>query len=110
MISIVLRNVMNNLDPIPNLKLYTCLDNNIFLDEIEEIITEQKKSVFILIPLRLGLDNIQPQYLAQVKHLFTITQNVGIAGGKDHMALYLCGIEDINNPKSGFLYLDPHFV
>ena len=26
------------------------------------------------------------------------------------MALYLCGIEDANNPKSGFFYLDPHFV
>jgi len=35
---------------------------------------------------------------------------VGIAGGKDHMALYLVGDEDVHAAKSGFFYLDPHFI
>lgn len=58
MISLVLRNVMKKLDPIINLKLHVCLDSAIFLDEIEDLIVKKGQSVFILIPLRLGLDNI----------------------------------------------------
>jgi len=58
MISIVLRNVMNKLNPVNNFKLYVCLDSNIFLDEIEDLVVNQGKSVFILIPIRLGLDSI----------------------------------------------------
>lgn len=42
--------------------------------------------------------------------MFKITENVGIAGGKDHLALYLVGMEDLSNPKAGLFYLDPHFI
>lgn len=49
---------MKKLDPIINLKLHVCLDSAIFLDEIEDLIVKKGQSVFILIPLRLGLDNI----------------------------------------------------
>ena len=38
MISLVLRNIMNKLDPIKNLKLHVCLDSNIFLDVIEDLV------------------------------------------------------------------------
>jgi len=89
--------------------MYVCLDSNIFLDELEEL-ANKNFSIFIMIPIRLGIDSIQPQYLTQCKELFQFPQNVGIAGGKDHMALYLCRIEDATNPKAGFFYLDPHFV
>jgi hypothetical protein len=58
----------------------------------------------------LGLDSIQKPYLDQVKLHFKINQNVGIAGGKDHMALYLSGYEESNQKKSGFIYLDPHLI
>jgi hypothetical protein len=49
-------------------------------------------------------------YLNQIKHIYEIKENVGIAGGKDHMALYLVGSEDISNPKAGLFYLDPHHI
>ena len=42
--------------------------------------------------------------------MFEIFQNVGIMGGKDHLALYLVGVEDIHSEKAGLFYLDPHFV
>ena len=35
---------------------------------------------------------------------------MGIAGGKENKALYFVGDEDVNNPKSGLLELDPHKV
>ena len=64
----------------------------------------------VLIPVRLGLDSIQPVYLNQIKHVFEVYDNVGIAGGKDHMALYFVGSEDISNPQAGLFYLDPHYI
>ena len=80
------------------------------MDEIKKLIYEDKKSILVLIPIRLGLDSIQKAYLEQVKFHYQISQNVGIAGGKDHMALYLCGYEETNQRKFGFIYLDPHQI
>ena len=31
-------------------------------------------------------------------------------GGKDRMAIYLIGDENVHNNSSGFFYLDPHYV
>lgn len=66
--------------------------------------------MLVLIPLRLGMDNIEKTYLKQVKYLFQLHQSVGIMGGKDHMAIYLVGDEDIHKNNSGLFYLDPHYV
>lgn len=62
MISIVLRNICDNLAPIMNFKIYVCLDGSIFMDEIEKLI-DSNVSVLVLVPIRLGLDNIQNDYL-----------------------------------------------
>ena len=70
----------------------------------------KRKALLVLVPTRLGLDSIQQAYLDQVKYHFQIPQNVGIAGGKDHMALYLVGDEDANTKSSSFFYLDPHII
>ena len=56
-ISIVLRNVLQKLDPVYNFRMHVCLDGSIFLDELEEIAKKQI-SIFILIPIRLGIDSI----------------------------------------------------
>lgn len=79
------------------------------MDQIQKLV-EAKVSVLVLVPTRLGLDSIQPVYLHQIKHVFDIEENVGIAGGKDHMALYLVGSEDMSSSKSGLFYLDPHYI
>lgn len=31
-------------------------------------------------------------------------------GGKDRMAIYLIGDENVHSDNSGLFYLDPHFV
>ena len=46
------------MNPVVNFKLHVCLDSNIFLDEIESFIVEKGLSVFILIPVMLGLKDI----------------------------------------------------
>jgi len=58
------------------------------------------------VPLRLGLTYILPEYLESIKAVFTMSQNVGIAGGREKSALYFVGISDSNN----LIYLDPHVV
>ena len=56
MISIVLRNLADRYN-IPNFKIHVCLDGMILLNQIEAHI-KLKKSVLVLIPIRLGLDSI----------------------------------------------------
>lgn len=109
MISIALRNVVNTKKAVSRFRIHVCLDGNIFLDEIRQQMNLQN-SVFVIIPLRLGIDSIQATYLKQVKYLFQIFQNVGLMGGKDHMAIYLVGDEDIQRNNAGLFYLDPHLI
>lgn len=110
MISVVLRNLCDKYKPVPNFSMHVCLDGNVFFDEIEAKFEDASSAVFVLVPIRLGIDEIQPKYLEQVKYIFSIRQNVGIAGGKDHMALYFVGDEDTCRMESGIFYLDPHYV
>jgi cysteine protease ATG4 len=81
-------------------------EGNIYLDKIEERSENWSNSVFLVIPLRLGLNSILPEYLDSIRKVFTLSQNVGIAGGRENSALYFVGITDSNN----LIYLDPHFV
>ena len=57
MISIVLRNICDKMNPVDNFKIYVCLDGTLFLDEVEKLI-DSGVSVLVLIPIRLGLDSI----------------------------------------------------
>lgn len=57
--------------------------------------------------MRLGLNYILPEYLLSIKRVFSIPQNVGIAGGRENSALYFVGISE---PSNNLLYLDPHLV
>ena len=45
-----------------------CFNGNVFLDKIERKI--HKSAVFVGIPLRLGLDNVNAEYLACLKQMF----------------------------------------
>ena len=62
MISVVLRNLNDKFKPVPQFEIVTCIDGNIFLDKIWEKV-HGGSSVFVLVPLRLGLDSIQDDYL-----------------------------------------------
>lgn len=96
MISVVLRNICNK-RALTNFRIQLCLDNYIFLDEIEKHLNEGN-SVLVIIPLMLGMSNrrISSTYLKQVKSLFQIHQTVGMMGGKDQNdAVYVVGDEDI---------------
>jgi cysteine protease ATG4 len=56
-------------------------------------------------PLRLGLDKLNPQYLEPLIRALRIKQCVGMIGGKPAHSLFFVGSQGQN-----LLYLDPHTV
>lgn len=50
--------------------------------------------VLILVPMTLGIDKVHPLYLAQLQHVLTFPQTVGIVGGRPGASLYLIGFQE----------------
>jgi cysteine protease ATG4 len=86
---------------------YTCIDNTIYKDDVNRLCQEveqdapsnQKghelvwRSLFLLLPLRLGVDFINPIYITVLKACLRLPQTVGIAGGRFNSSLYFIGHE-----------------
>ncbi|OQS01068.1 cysteine protease family C54 [Thraustotheca clavata] len=63
------------------------------------------KSIFILIPLRLGLDQLNTTYIPALTQVFEFPQSLGIIGGKRGHSVYFVGARGHQ-----FHILDPHTV
>lgn len=61
------------------------------------------KPLLLVVPLRLGLSEINPVYLSGLKTCFTFRQSLGVIGGKPNHALYFIGCVGEH-----IIYLDPH--
>eukprot|EP00035_Acanthoeca_spectabilis_P007834 m.144691 g.144691 ORF g.144691 m.144691 type:complete len:389 (-) comp14104_c0_seq1:4735-5901(-) len=59
--------------------------------------------VLLLIPLRLGLDDMAERHFAPLRRMFELPQCVGAVGGRPNAAFYFAGCRD-----DLLLYLDPH--
>lgn len=57
----------------------------------------------LIVPLRLGITEVNPIYVAGLKRFFQLPGNVGMIGGRPNQALYFIGHVD-----DEALYLDPH--
>ncbi|PSN40264.1 Cysteine protease ATG4B [Blattella germanica] len=57
----------------------------------------------LVVPLRLGLSEINPVYMQGLKTCFTFKQSLGVIGGKPNHALYFIGCVG-----KEVIYLDPH--
>jgi len=108
-----------------NLRVHVCQDGCLYLDQLQRTATathwpqtdeeedddgEERESsswapLLILIPLRLGLDKLNRDYLPVLKETFSIPQSLGIAGGKPRASLYF-----VANQDDYVFYLDPHTV
>jgi cysteine protease ATG4 len=63
------------------------------------------RSLFILIPMRLGVDKINPIYFETIFACLRMPQSVGIIGGKPKQSFWFVGYQDEH-----LIYLDPHIV
>ncbi|XP_033637563.1 cysteine protease ATG4B-like isoform X2 [Asterias rubens] len=64
---------------------------------------ERWRPVLLFIPLRLGLNEINAVYIQRLKRCFTLTQSLGVIGGKPNHAHYFIGFVG-----DELVYLDPH--
>lgn len=88
------------------LTIHVALDNTVATDEIYELCTEEDSSwkpLLLIVPLRLGLNEINSIYFNALKKCFEIPGTVGMIGGRPNQALYFIGY--VGNEA---LYLDPH--
>ncbi|XP_050084528.1 cysteine protease ATG4B [Anopheles aquasalis] len=94
------------------LVIHVALDNTLATDEIVELCTEQKpgsdprwQPLLLIIPLRLGLSEVNPIYIEGLKKCFQLPGSCGMIGGRPNQALYFIGYVG-----EEALYLDPHTV
>lgn len=85
-----------------NVYITDSFNRTIYMDEIGDLFN---KKLLLLIPMRLGLNNIQENYINDLIKMFDIENFYGIIGGKSNSSYYFIGYND------NYLYaLDPHFV
>ncbi|KAF5889216.1 cysteine protease ATG4A, partial [Clarias magur] len=61
------------------------------------------RPLLLLIPLRMGINSINPIYIQALKECFKMPQSCGVLGGKPNLAYYFIGFID-----DELIYLDPH--
>ncbi|KNC47975.1 autophagy-specific 4 [Thecamonas trahens ATCC 50062] len=63
------------------------------------------RPLLLLVPVRLGLEQLSEVYHEPLKAVFEFPQTVGVLGGKPKGALFFVGVQGDN-----LIYLDPHSV
>ncbi|NXF99983.1 ATG4C protease, partial [Sakesphorus luctuosus] len=62
------------------------------------------KAVIVLVPVRLGGERTNTDYLEFVKGILSLEYCVGIIGGKPKQSYYFAGFQD-----DSLIYMDPHY-
>lgn len=87
-----------------DLAVHVAMDLQVALDEMPH----QKgpwKPLLLFVPMRLGLNGLNPTYQEPLKAVFRHANTVGMIGGKPNSAFYFVGTQG-----DDILYLDPHFT
>lgn len=90
-----------------NLIIHVALDNVVITEDVIEVCTDggtkDFKPLLLLVPLRLGISEINPIYFNGLKRFFQIPGCMGMIGGRPNQALYFVGYVG-----DDALHLDPH--
>lgn len=90
---------------------HVALDNTLVVSQVSKLCTTTKragagppwKPLVLIIPLRLGITDINPVYISGIKKCLEFPQSLGVIGGKPNHALYFIGY--VGNDV---IFLDPH--
>ncbi|XP_073987538.1 cysteine protease ATG4B-like [Rhodnius prolixus] len=93
------------------LAVHVALDNLIVVNEVRRLcrVTARYvpartwKALLLIVPLRLGINEINSVYIKGLKTCFMFPQSLGVIGGKPNHALYFIGC--VGNDV---IFLDPH--
>lgn len=91
-----------------NLGVALAIDTTVYGSEVFHVargegVSGWNRPVLILVPLRLGLNGVNPIYYNGLQHYFTLPQCVGIAGGRPSSSYYFVGAQ-----ANQLFYIDPH--
>lgn len=87
-----------------NLSIHVALDHQLATEEIVGLHDATTfRPLLIIIPLRLGLSEINPIYIEGLKKCLELEASMGIIGGRPNQALYFVG-----HVGDDILYFDPH--
>uniref|UniRef100_A0A8C1W7R3 Cysteine protease n=1 Tax=Cyprinus carpio TaxID=7962 RepID=A0A8C1W7R3_CYPCA len=100
------------------LAVYVSMDNTVVIEDIKKqckhcseaqgrTLQSQRpldwRPLLLVIPLRMGINSINPVYIQAFKECFKMPQSCGVLGGKPNLAYYFIGFID-----DELIYLDPH--
>jgi hypothetical protein len=79
----------------PEMAVYVAMDGSVYCEQV--IDTAERagngwQPVLIFVPLRLGLDSLNPQYAPALVELFSMPQSLGVIGGKPKAAHFFVGV------------------
>lgn len=78
---------------------YNASGGDVYEDEVEAV----GFPLLVLSGLRLGIENVNPVYWNSLRHVLSLPQSVGIAGGRPFTSHYFFGFQGEH-----LFYLDPH--
>ncbi|KAM7104829.1 cysteine protease ATG4B isoform 3-T3 [Molossus nigricans] len=88
------------------LAVHIAMDNTVVMEDIRAEVASRPspwRPLVLLIPLRLGLTDINEAYVETLKGCFMMPQSLGVIGGKPNSAHYFIGYMG-----EELIYLDPH--
>lgn len=84
-------------------KVFISENSDLYDGEINEILSEEGRSVLVLFPIRLGIDKVNSYYYDSIFQVLKSKFSCGISGGKPSSSFYFLGYDN-----SDLIYFDPH--
>ncbi|CEF71463.1 Peptidase C54 family-containing protein [Strongyloides ratti] len=92
-------------DILNSISIYCTVNSCLAIDQIENLSENWKKRIFLIIPVRLGVKDINKCYYEHITKIFSFHNCLGIMGGKAKRSLYYIGCYN-----DSLIYLDPHLM